>query len=218
MEDWLIPCPGNWEYEHHPNYKHEILSKRTANLLYSLRMSSIEQKLKAAQDTRPIHAVFFEGLTPKSFDYYAGHYRGEAFRCLDTYNVGVAGDSRVGHAASVAPAKMYDFASKMKEVFNELHLIQAVPEKMFPPAHKLFRAIELAAGVFVYFLEIHPYANGNGHMGRFIMQAVLGRNDIYFNSSFQTHPRPNEPAYTRAIVAYRNGSKQALHQLLLSCI
>ncbi|MGO7815608.1 Fic family protein, partial [Rhizobium ruizarguesonis] len=67
------------------------------------------------------------------------------------------------------------------------------------------RAIELAAALFVYFLEVHPYANGNGHMGRFLLQSLLGRYGLYFNSNFNMHPRPKDPAYTSAISQYRNG-------------
>ena len=40
----------------------------------------------------------------------------------------------------------------------------AVNERMFGAAQKLYRVVEIATALFVYFLEIHPYANGNGHM------------------------------------------------------
>lgn len=217
MDTSLLPCPANWEYQDVPNHN-AVLSTRTADLLRGLRLSGNGARTNAARDTRTIHAVFFAGLTPAHFDYFAGHYRGENYRCLKDYNVHVPGDPRVGHAAHTVPAKMDALATDIARALIELDFAFAVPNAVFSSSQKLFRAVELSAAIFVYFLEIHPYANGNGHMARLIVQAILSRYDIYFNAAFQTHPRPNEPAYSQAIVQYRNNHKEPLHVLFMGCL
>jgi fido (protein-threonine AMPylation protein) len=44
-----------------------------------------------------------------------------------------------------------------------------------PPQVKLFEAVQTACILFELFLRIHPYANGNGHMARAIIIALLAR-------------------------------------------
>ncbi|MBX5279771.1 Fic family protein [Rhizobium sp. NLR10a] len=171
-----------------------------------------------ATDSRLVHSFMFNGLTPEHFDYFAGHYRGEEFRCLVTYEVGVPGDRRVGHPAATVPMEMNAFSLSIGKVIEQLDYHYGVPNAIFSPAHKLIRAIELAAAVFVYFLEIHPYANGNGHMARWILMCLLSRHGIYLNASFDLHPRPAEPRYSQAIVQYRNNNKAPLHILLMECL
>jgi len=218
MSDVLpTPCPANWEYEDRPNYNTRLTARKTA-LLKQLRRLLNSQKAAVAADTRIVHGLMFKGLTPEDFDYFAGHYRGEQFRCLMNYEVGIQGDKRVGHPAATIPMEMNAFTLSVGQVVHQLDYHYSVPNAIFSPAHKLLRAIELAAAVFVYFLEIHPYANGNGHMARWILMALLGRHDIYLNASFDLHPRPTEPLYSNAIVQYRNNNKAPLHILLMECL
>jgi len=51
---------------------------------------------ETARDTRTSHGQMFSGLTPSPCPYFAGHYRGERFRCLEFYEVKIHGDPRVG--------------------------------------------------------------------------------------------------------------------------
>ncbi|MDV4183396.1 Fic family protein [Rhizobium brockwellii] len=217
MSGAIAPCPGNWEYEHVVNFN-EYLTSRSTRILQVLRSADNTQKESFATDTRLLHGALFFGLTPPYFDYYAGHYRGEKFRCLDAYEVQVSGDPRVGHQAVTVPMEMVQMGLQVGNVVNQLDFHFGVPSKIFSKEDKLLRAIELAAALFVYFLEVHPYANGNGHMGRFLLQSLLGRYGLYFNANFNMHPRPKDPAYTSAISQYRNGNKGPLHVLLLNCL
>src|SRR5437899_301553 len=72
-------CP-NFEYKDHPDHATE-LPRRVARLAAGLRSGQIAT-LAAASDTRTAHKTLFEGLTPPGHPYFAGHYRGEDFRCL----------------------------------------------------------------------------------------------------------------------------------------
>ena len=73
---------------------------------------------------------------------------------------------------------------------------------------RLQRTVEVAAALLVYFMEIHPYADGNGHMGRFLLLGILARYNL-FPAKFPLHPRP-APPYVDLIPVYRQGNKMPL--------
>src|SRR5262245_40484758 len=85
-------CPA-WDYEHHP--QRHVVPQRVAGILTELVARALDTRTLVA-DTRVIHRRLFVGLTPDGYDYFAGHYRGEPFRCLQHYRVRVGGDPRVG--------------------------------------------------------------------------------------------------------------------------
>jgi len=83
-------------------------------------------------------------------------------------------------------------------------------------AEDLFlRTVRIAARLFCDFLTIHPYANGNGHTGRFLVWLVLGRFG-YWPKKWHLHPRPNLPGYdySKAIADARSGSPEALEEMI----
>jgi fido (protein-threonine AMPylation protein) len=126
-----------------------------------------------------LHRNLFDGLTPLGFDYYAGHYRGEDFLCLRECEVRIRNDPRVGHPAAVVPDQMRLMAAEVVNVAEHRDILYAVNSRVVGEAEKLACLIEVAAALFVYFLEIHPYANGNGHVGRFLLITLLCRYGIF---------------------------------------
>lgn len=210
-------CPKNWEYEDFPN-SGPFIARRSTVGLRIVRETNPSQKASLAKDIRPLHGHLFTGLTPQHFPYFAGKYRGERFRCLQEYEVKVGSDPRVGHTAATVPMEMASFARDLDRLNQEMDFSFAAVSKLLTPEMKLLRAIQLVAAAFVYFLEIHPFANGNGHAARMLIICLLGRQNIYPNAKWKLHPRPDEPAYSQAIVAYRNGDKSKLHILLLACM
>lgn len=210
-----VECP-NWEYSTVPG-ANEDLSARAKSALSQLVSLDPPDQERIAKDTRPIHREYFRGLTPPGFDYYAGHYRGENFPCLVDYEVHVQGDVRVGHTAATVLLEMDQLASDIDDVFKKLALAWSANEKLFGKELKVYRTIELATAVFVYFLEIHPYANGNGHMGRLVLITILARFGIFLRR-WPLHPRPPDPPYTQLIAMYRSGNRAPLERFVLSCI
>ena len=209
-------CPSNWEYEETVGYD-RLLKQRNASAAAIIRGASPHDLLRHVGDPRPSPRRLFDGLTPPHFPYFAGNYRGSALRCLDTYEVKVNDDTRVGHPAATISLEMDAFQDLIRKALQECDYIHHVNSKILTKENKLFRLIELTAHAFVYFLEIHPYANGNGHMGRLILLCLLARYYIY-PSNWPIHPRPAEPPYTAAIVAFRNGDKWPMISFLLRCI
>lgn len=209
-------CPS-WEYENFENWS-QTLTKRSEQVAISIGRAKPEQLEKLVKDTRPVHGPYFFELTPNGFDYYAGNYRGQDFDCLRQYEVHTAHDERVGHTAATVPIEMSNACPELiDQAFAQLNLVWEANERLYPREWKVYRAIELAAAIFVYFLEIHPYANGNGHMGRLIVTAFLARYGIRIKT-WPVHPRPPHPQYAEFIKDYRSGKRDGLEKFLLSCL
>lgn len=207
-------CP-EWEYENFPGWEDTLLARCSALLLHLRRGQT--NTLAASRDTRATHNLTFRGLVPPDCQYFAGHYRGEDGRCLKYYEVGVDGDSRVGAPPGEVWALMQEFETQIVAGLGILDAAFQVPNAQLSQRDKLINIIVFASRVFEMFLRIHPYANGNGHMARYILTCMLARYG-HFLKSFPLEPRPPDPGYTNAIIAYRNGNRQELETLVLNSL
>src|SRR4051794_15622848 len=210
-----IDCPS-WEYETVTGW-HSILAGRSKAALIRLRQLSTDKRLELAKDGRPVHGQYFVGLTPPGCDYYAGHYRGEDFTCLKDYRVIIRGDPLVGHPPYRIQTDMQTFGADFVQIVSDGDFVWAVNNAVVSPAEKLHRIVQLAVALFVYFLQIHPYANGNGHLARFFLIAFLARYNIYL-ARWPLHPRPQDPPYSELIGGYRRGDRVSLERFVLSCV
>lgn len=193
-------CP-HFDYEHVPQHR-ERLRERTQEVVSGLRRRQLDPSRSAA-DSREVHKRLFTQLTPPGHDYFAGHYRGEAFRCLKFYGVHVPSDSRVGLRPESVLSVMGAFATEVGRGFASLDATHGDPQR--PPGDKLVTTVRFACMVFERFLAVHPYANGNGHAARFITWAILGHYN-YWPRNWPIEPRPPNPDYGSMIVEHRNGN------------
>lgn len=212
----LPDCPRGWEYTDIAGAD-DSLRLRAQVVLRWIRLRNVDDKQAAVRDTRGLHAVYFKDLTPQHFPYFAGHYRGEPLRCLDVYEVTIRSDPSVGHPAATVPLEMRDFQAIAMTSMSQMSFTWSVNAQFLSREEKLLQVTDIIAGLFVYFLEIHPYANGNGHMARFICLALYGLFDIY-PARWPVHPRPQDPPYSDAIKRYRRGDRQPLISFLLACL
>lgn len=204
-----------WEYADRPK-REVILQERTLDILVQLERNTIDT-LESAADTRPIHGYLFSLLTPREQIYYAGHYRGEEFRCLKNYPVGIEGEPDIGLHPSRVVETMDKIALRIRQGMKALDTTHQLPDSHISPEDKLLNTVVFACRVFDAFLRVHPYANGNGHAARFIVWAILGRYG-YWPTRFTIEPRPNYPLYAWAINEYRKGNRQPLEDYILTCI
>jgi fido (protein-threonine AMPylation protein) len=216
------PCPKGWVYETHP--KRKKLKDRSADLLERLRRRKIDG-LRAARDSRQAHADLFRELTPPHFPYYAGNYRGERLRCLQTYTVGIERPTASGRVVAdpLVGAQPQDVARRMEELARHISDAVAEVDRMraagtLSAADQLLHVVGVACDVFDLFLQVHPYANGNGHAARFIMRAILGRYDYWVRRTWTVEPRPADPPYTSLLVAHRDGNTRPLIEYVINCI
>jgi len=87
-----------------------------------------------------------------------------------------------------------------------------------PEVSKLSRCVFLVAGLFGPFLLVHPYANGNGHMARFIVFTLLGRHGYWTNSwTVDPQPLPSD-LYFQHIRSADTNDLIPLVQHLMRCI
>ena len=204
-------CPG-WDYADHPNAN--AVGARCAQLLIDLRTGAIATD-QNVRDTRPLHSRMFTGLTPSGHPYFAGHYRGEKFRCLEFYNVMIQSDPRVGVDARHVARDMANLADHiLRPGFSALQAAFALPDSRISPAQKLYFLVVFCCRTLVEFLRIHPYANGNGHMGRLIVWLTLAK----FGYWPQTWPLDTSPPYHDLISKYRDNDVSPLEQFLLCSI
>ena len=85
------------------------------------------------------------------------------------------------------------------------------------PPERLVAAVVLACQVFELVLRIHPYVNGNWHVARFVLLAILGRYG-YWPRDLTIDPRPGYPDYLAMIIAYRDGNPRPLEEFILRSI
>ena len=208
-----IDCP-EWEYSTLPGYETE-LRRTVRDVLLALWRGEIDT-LASARDTRTIHGNLFQRLTPPSHEYYAGHYRGEAYRCLEYYPVGIATDPRVGDPPNLVAGLISNVARMVETSTNNLDAGRTIPDAQLSPQDKLLYTVIAACRIFEFFLRIHPYANGNGHAARFCLAAIMWRYG-YKLQSFPIEPRP-DPPYTLAITEYRSGPQELLERFVLRCL
>lgn len=208
MSEHPVDCPS-WEYKGHP--QQATIAGGVALILAALAARKMET-LALAIDTREAHRRMFREVTPAGCDYYAGHYRGERFRCLKFCSVTIPTDPRVG-----APPELVDF--RLRELNAEIRAgIKALDANvLLGDQQRLRYVLALACRAFVAFLTVHPYANGNGHAGRLIAWCITGRYG-HWPRRWPVDPRPPDPPYSQLIVDCRNGNPEPLEMYLLQAL
>lgn len=202
-------CP-EFDYEHHPDWQ-KILPLRVSETVADLARGVIDTR-GAALDTRGVHHRLFVELTPPRYEYFAGHYRGEPFRCLRYYPVGIRNDPRVG----LQPASIAYWIAQIQAILQSgIDALDAGPG--LSRTDRLRYLVVFACRVFELYLRVHPYANGNGHAARFLVWCLLGRYG-HWPRRWPIEPRPPDPPYTDCIVKYRNGDKDPLEKFLASTL
>jgi Fic family protein len=93
------------------------------------------------------------------------------------------------------------------EALDRLHS----ENRRLAPVHKATQAIRFSCRLFVQFLTIHPYVDGNGHVARYYLIALLARYGL--RMSWEIDPRPAGP-YAALLSAYRDGDHQALERFI----
>ena len=172
-----------------------------------------------ASDSRPIHDQLFESLTPTGHPYYAGNYRGAPeYPCLRVYGVGISTDRMVGTAPQSVRGEMAGLADALQRAIAALDAAEHAKEGRRRPEHeRLVNIVAVAARFFHEFLTIHPYANGNGHVARFLVWILLVRYG-HVPTAWTIEPRPAAETYSGAIADARRGRPQDLERLIFQAI
>ena len=204
-------CPA-WDYEDHPDHA-VVLPPRSRDFLVALR-SDVHQHQHLLADLRPIHAIFFAGLTPATCPYFAGHIRGEIFRCLEWYRVRVGADPLVGALPQHVSPLLEALSAKLQQALTQLDAAAVDVERPLSRVHLLSFLVPLAAHCLEVFLTVHPYANGNGHMGRLLVYVLFARYGVWP----QVWSIDHRPLYSPLLSEHRRGNVEPLQILLYQAI
>ena len=209
-----VDCPA-WDYKDYPNYV-DPLRARISDILVRLRTGQLDT-LNLSVDSRPSHAFLFSEMAPEECPYYAGHFRGEHFRCLKFYQVHVPSDPRVGFHSSVVGSALRELGQLVRSGLAALDAAEQLPYATLSAEDRILFAVTFSCNVLEKFLRIHPFADGNGHIGRLIIWCLLGRYG-YWPVRWPIEPRPPDPPYSELIKRHRDGEREPLEAYVLDCI
>ena len=212
----ITQCPAEWEYKDHPNYDPSQIAAVTRRWLANLRADHPELRRSVCTDTQPFHRGFFQALAPDAAPYFAGNYRGQPYFCLEHLSVTIPSDPRVGEDPHFVVREMSKLGLAIEQAATRISFMFANPEA-YMTNRVVLQMVHFVATAFVKFLTIHPFANGNGHAARFLLNALFGSFDFWIVSSFPVHKRPS-PDYSQMIYEFRGGNTTPLVQFLLSCL
>lgn len=139
-------CP-QWEYSNHPQ-KDQELPYQAKQILLDLAQGRLDT-LESSVDSRQIHHRLFHKLIPPGYNYYAGHYRGENFRCLHYYSVQIRSDPRVGCPPAQVDAAMRQIRSLLQRGLLALDRARELRNEQLTPDQKVLYVVVFASRVFV---------------------------------------------------------------------
>ncbi len=201
--------PEGWQYSNYSTVAER--TSRSASVLQDLIAGNIAAQ-SSARDTRPIHGRLFTGMHPAGFGHLAGQYRGAKYPVLSTYNIKVDDDSKVGVHYSVVASHMATLAARVDEEIGK----RASYSGRALSGKELLEIVGMSCSLMVKFLTIHPYADGNGHMGRFMIWALLHHFGVHAQRwPLEERPGPN---YFDKIKDYRKNKRMPLIEFVLAHI
>ncbi len=193
-------------YDAHDRRVNDQLSLRVESKLVDLRARD-EIDIGSLKDTRPIHRFFFERIVLPQFFHYVGNYRGSAPLANKRIQFGKP------PIEGSAPENVADDIDKLKMIINSgIRMIKSsgVSDRT---AVRLNYAT-LAAKVVSFFIRIHPYMDGNGHISRYLAIAILVPLGFTPNE-WVIHPRPDVDSYAKGMIeAVKNDNLDELVSFL----
>lgn len=103
----------------------------------------------------------------------------------------------------------------LRDLADAASRINKKKKKGLTEGEYLHAMAEGLANVLECFFTIHPYANGNGHIGRFIVWLSFIRLKRYPRLRW---PLNDRPPYDEAVQQHREGNPEPLRRLLLKTI
>ncbi|CAN7440624.1 Fic family protein [Paraburkholderia terricola] len=234
------PC-SSWDYRNYDDNRHTKVRFKEKLLLADLKSGA-----KGPQDhlsnTRGAHKAQFSGLTAKGCEYFAGNYRGSR-GCLVDYEVTIGTDIVTTHSSEVAAAMDELHAlidSDVRRMIEEAELraireigvkgtidseelsvtdadVSAEQEAVVDAEEDMFiKNLDVALEHMVNFMAIHPYADGNGHMGRFMLFCFLCLMGMW-PEKWPIDERPPAP-YDYYIKKFREGFPDPLREFVIEQI
>jgi prophage maintenance system killer protein len=172
---------------------HEKILQKAQNDIYSELLSDGSIDLKSICDTRGVHQKLFIELTPPGYSEYAGNYRGsnDSYLAID-----VTFSGHVGSSYLEVEQDMEELAYKIKRLYAKL-----LSKRSSMTKHTfMYNIAHIASISTIKFIGIHPYADGNGHISRYITCGFMMPNG-YIPIKWAIDPRPTYKEYMESMCA-----------------
>ena len=207
----------NWDYDTHP----QVQSVADACLAITAGLLANGNSHDACiQDTRSHHLEMFKRVVPGQCVELAGNYRRALYPCLAAYAVyfGKHPGMHEGEPPANVDVKMAEFHAILAGALAKHDLAIADAKTPGQKAALLARLVALVAATLTHFYDIHPYANGNGHIGRLLAWVLLSRFG-YPPNKLSLHKSPKGAVgYYDLFDHYRAKKKTPLHTFLLTAV
>lgn len=197
---------ADWDYETHPKQK---TLKGACDRLTAAIAKNPEKFNRFGFDTRPAHRFLFKPFVPKDCTCLAGTYRGSP-SCpeLHRLDVGVRGTA-VGTPAAFVEMAMHLLDERCKSLLAAYAARVSAPGADEALAFALL--VDVLCDLLELFFSVHPYANGNGHMGRLLAWALFAQHGFAPRNWSVDSKQP----YGKALDAYRKGDRRPLRLFLV---
>lgn len=169
---------------------------------------AVSGKPLKAVDVAQWHHQLFAGLSHVPNPCYLGGYRGGAHPWLLNYEVEV--DGLQATPASRVTEELADLLAEYDQRSRQLASLVIPTQDKDDVA--LRKVVELAAWVHGKWLQIHPFANGNGRTARLLANHVLARFRV--RPVVRLRPRPDPPYTAIATSSMREDYTPAVEWML----
>jgi Fic family protein len=201
-----------WNYD--SSVSLPIIKTNIVDLIATIIQQAIIRKSPSAALAQQWHREIYQGVNLPC-PYYAGEFRDSdpQFPYLIDYEVAVG--VHAGIPAADVPKEVSIFERKLFKAIMQLDAI-ILPGQGPVTNGQLGSILMLSAYTHGEWVRIHPFANGNGRIGRSWIAWILAR---YSMPQFiRIHPRPQGDKYADAAQASMQGNHQpmvaALHEML----
>jgi hypothetical protein len=197
-----------WDYnaEHYAN----SVAICCAEFIEQIRKSP-DSQAGALRDTRPFHKAIFRKAVPAACLYLAGEYRGAEYGCLRHREVALG--ARIGAPCCDVDRLMRDFHVSLRLSLLSLESSLCSSERTPEFLHDV---IVFIAQVVSTFQDIHPYADGNGHVGRLLVWVITGHFGMT-PAQWWLHKNPGTD-WNQAVYAHQTGNPVPLQRFLMSTL
>lgn len=213
-----MPPWTRWEYAANPSWAAEV-QRRSLVAIDELGQGKVDVP-GFLKNTKTLHKTLFDGLTPPGLPHFAGNYRGTLLTELHDYPIEVP-SSTPGAPPLLSGTPPGQVADKMRLFADRVDgALWSTDKSASNGKGQNFRlnACHRAAELVSEFCRIHPYVNGNGHIGRYIVWAFLSRYGI-LPVRWTVDPRPtlHHPTYDYDVWRHQNGQPFPLIMQILKC-
>lgn len=180
------------------------MSRSKSVLEELMHLSEIETNRIA--DTRPTHLFLFNGMAITGFEKCVGNYRTTTGDPV--LNCKVSFGDYNGAPPSDVSYRIAELRTKIRTQYRLLKTHNFDSEESF-----LFHLIKYAASIIYNFIMIHPYCDGNGHISRYLLFAIV-MPEGYVPYRWRIHPRPTRE-YIEAMKASNPTDQSELIRLII---